>query len=1511
MSLVFHAPLLGTPQFKDTVQNSFVSSSGTAEIMSTSYLGPRLRLSGSGTSYLKYSPNLHKTSRITIAFWYCPESYADTSVAWKDVIKLHTTSLDGTIGRDFRLEKWGDGSTYHKWYNNELATHDGGVECGNIGIDCWYHIILSVDTKTGYWKSLLYDYSTGVTNVHTENQIVKPCYFDNDIYIIKEDNVSKAHYSDIRIYDDFISDYEIAEIRKRPILHYNFDSDKIYDVVNSVNPLFSNVDISDDSNIGNSCALFNYEEDVEHELTGFTFSGNRLTSVNISGSDIIIPSSYSIVDNKFYSGNDTQVTACYNSGSNNPVIPSSLNYTSLVFPDSITDYGTGPYGITGTTIPATCKTLIIGDGFGTTPIYSSYIFGHTLLCENIIVGTGFNASTQIQSGSMGYVFGNNNSTGVKTITFKATTPAPIANYTLSNFPNLQTIYVPNSAVNTYKNATNWSALASKIVGIDINSINTNYDYIAIPRDAMQERRLTFNAWAYMDDWSQINNNDSGRIASCTENGGWNFEYGGREGFENTYNNFIYSLQDNAYIIVEGKNPAELSHGWHMFTLTFDGSYARQYVDGELTGQSDLFAGAPEGRIKYNSSNAIFLGVEAGASTTSPDNRCYFNGKMSDVKIYGTALSVDDIKREFNTRAYLTNKNELLASSINESQKTSIDEKGNYSSQYIVENQYYYTKDGAKFLKIFSHDVRNSAELFPADPHEVVTNYITDSTNRFSRLKDIPLCRSVDNFTQLPSGYTPLSYIYVSDAYINTLESATPNTKIRLDIQFDSVETRQQRLWCAGDDLRFDSYINGNGYWAFAYKDDGGNWIATTKVADNMRHIFEMDGKNKTYKIWNALGAQECINMSLSSYTATKTSTPIYLFKDVSGGVTTKARVFSCQIWQDGTLTKNFIPAKNSNNTYGFFDTVSQTFFTREENAGTISGGVNNYYEFLLRYPEASEILYNRWRQTANPLTTLSAEGQTVKSMGYEPIEIAWSTNWKYGMGFRKANIPNTYYGPESYLDCQVGDSSWYGGIGQNTLWNGGFPAPDGNAYKYVELYIRVDNTEYNNPASIRKEDLIPSKLKLPNLIQEYTYLEVRSEATVDNGCYFDTGYVPNADTEIEIKFKINSMENGIFVFGAGGSAYDDAAFELYNWDNNWEFNYGTDGGATRVPATTDICTFTFKDKVAKFSNSEITSTRTVTTLPTKSLYLFALNRTGGAVYGGSSRIYYCKIWEKGKLIKHYVPAIWQYSYPSGAAYSSSSYNVGFYDVINNIYYSAKFSNGIPSSSGGWYNPFTGIPASYVTNYENWEDGYQPVEYIESTGTQYINTGYAHDTKYTHYEFDFMLTNRPNTYHSVFGSRLTHDGNEAYYLGIHNDGHAYACIGGNKKDPLGFNLSNNIKYKIEIDPNRGVTCDGVLYSQPYTTQTHFTAQNDYIFALNENGAPIEYMSGKLYRFKIWYNKDFLMRDFIPCYRKSDGAIGLYDRVYQHFYENDGTGTFIKGPDIANEHITTFMDEFKEM
>ena len=48
--------------------------------------------------------------------------------------------------------------------------------------------------------------------------------------------------------------------------------------------------------------------------------------------------------------------------------------------------------------------------------------------------------------------------------------------------------------------------------------------------------------------------------------------------------------------------------------------------------------------------------------------------------------------------------------------------------------------------------------------------------------------------------------------------------------------------------------------------------------------------------------------------------------------------------------------------------------------------------------------------------------------------------------------------------------------------------------------------------------------------------------------------------------------------------------------------------------------------------------------------------------------------------------------------------------------------------------------------------------------------------------------------------------------------------------------------------------------------------------------------RLYELKMWKDGE-LVREFIPCYRKSDKEVGLYDLVNSIFYTNAGTGTFL--------------------
>lgn len=61
------------------------------------------------------------------------------------------------------------------------------------------------------------------------------------------------------------------------------------------------------------------------------------------------------------------------------------------------------------------------------------------------------------------------------------------------------------------------------------------------------------------------------------------------------------------------------------------------------------------------------------------------------------------------------------------------------------------------------------------------------------------------------------------------------------------------------------------------------------------------------------------------------------------------------------------------------------------------------------------------------------------------------------------------------------------------------------------------------------------------------------------------------------------------------------------------------------------------------------------------------------------------------------------------------------------------------------------------------------------------------------------------------------------------------------------------------------------------------------------------------FKYWDNDENLLRDMIPCYRKSDNVIGMYDKVSKILFTNAGTGTFYKElPTNASDYVEDDTD-----
>ena len=188
-------------------------------------------------------------------------------------------------------------------------------------------------------------------------------------------------------------------------------------------------------------------------------------------------------------------------------------------------------------------------------------------------------------------------------------------------------------------------------------------------------------------------------------------------------------------------------------------------------------------------------------------------------------------------------------------------------------------------------------------------------------------------------------------------------------------------------------------------------------------------------------------------------------------------------------------------------------------------------------------------------------------------------------------------------------------------------------------------------------------------------------------------------------------------------------------------------------------------------------------------------------------------------------------------------------------------------------------------------GYQQVEYIEGTGTQYINTGVSQNNTTTALEVTFAFTKTSYTsYATVAGHYAT---NKRFYIWSSQDSN-YVTMGiGTGTVSVAID-KNKHTYKIDMH-NLKAYHDGV--SKAASSGSYSKTANNYnirIFANANTSYPIR-AEGKLYSAKIW-NSNTLTHDYYPCRRLSDNKPGLYDIVTDTFLTNAGTGEFILGPDI---------------
>jgi hypothetical protein len=206
--------------------------------------------------------------------------------------------------------------------------------------------------------------------------------------------------------------------------------------------------------------------------------------------------------------------------------------------------------------------------------------------------------------------------------------------------------------------------------------------------------------------------------------------------------------------------------------------------------------------------------------------------------------------------------------------------------------------------------------------------------------------------------------------------------------------------------------------------------------------------------------------------------------------------------------------------------------------------------------------------------------------------------------------------------------------------------------------------------------------------------------------------------------------------------------------------------------------------------------------------------------------------------------------------------------------------------------------------------YQQVEWIEAIDTTeaYIDLGFAFDGE-ARIVIGQYIVNEYNTY--VFGA-AENSGILRCMLSSPYDkvSRAYGSTGTTYINrgvsyQLGLNeiAINFVNNKLSII-NRTTGSNGNDIGQRQYTMTN----NLYLFAQNYNGTPRFGSTRSIGYFTYHDKNNVLICNLIPCYRRSDGEIGMYDTVRKIFLTNVGSGSFTKGANVGDKDIIQLT--FKE-
>lgn len=197
--------------------------------------------------------------------------------------------------------------------------------------------------------------------------------------------------------------------------------------------------------------------------------------------------------------------------------------------------------------------------------------------------------------------------------------------------------------------------------------------------------------------------------------------------------------------------------------------------------------------------------------------------------------------------------------------------------------------------------------------------------------------------------------------------------------------------------------------------------------------------------------------------------------------------------------------------------------------------------------------------------------------------------------------------------------------------------------------------------------------------------------------------------------------------------------------------------------------------------------------------------------------------------------------------------------------------------------------------------YQAVDYIESTGTQYIETGIVVGSQNIKVNLRYYKSEQATAEEAIVGGDIAGMASAPFEIGFSSTANrlfAFSSSSAAIIDPIVNGNINNLEVEFkESSPYATMNLsNGSTTLTAEKTTVNSSSISSSTINLFETGNGIAKAKVRLYSISIYGNDDTPVFDGIPCYLKSTGTIGIYDTVSERFFTNNGSGVFLKGGDI---------------